>query len=39
MLQENYYTSNRDLRRYFEDVIDWQRLVPLYTEQPNAAHC
>jgi alkylation response protein AidB-like acyl-CoA dehydrogenase len=36
MLRDNYYTSNRDLRYYFEDVIDWQRLVPLYTDQPMA---
>jgi alkylation response protein AidB-like acyl-CoA dehydrogenase len=35
MRPHNYYAANPDLRFYFEDVIDWQRLVPLYTDQPN----
>ena len=34
---DNYYASNRDLRFYYEDVIDWQRLAPLYTDDPDAA--
>lgn len=33
----NYYASNRDLRFYYEDVIDWQRLTPLYTDDADAA--
>jgi len=33
----NYYTSNRDLRFYYEDVIDWERLAPFYTDEPDAA--
>jgi alkylation response protein AidB-like acyl-CoA dehydrogenase len=37
MRPDNYYTSNRDLRFYYEDVIDWQRLTPLYTDEPDAA--
>lgn len=34
---DNYYASNRDLRFYYEDVIDWQRLARLYTDDPDAA--
>jgi alkylation response protein AidB-like acyl-CoA dehydrogenase len=36
MPPHNFYAQNGDLRFYFENVIDWQRLVPLYTEQANA---
>ena len=32
MRRENSFTSNRDLRFYYEQVIDWQRLVPLFPE-------
>src|SRR5262245_11913733 len=32
MKLENYFTSNRDLTFYYEKVIDWQRLVPLYAD-------
>jgi sugar phosphate isomerase/epimerase len=37
MRLDNYYTTNRDLRFYYEEVIDWQRLAPLYTDVSNAA--
>src|ERR1051326_5495913 len=37
MRLDNYYGSNRDLRFYYEQVIDWQRLAPLYTDVPDAA--
>ena len=37
MRLDNYYTSNRDLRFYYEQVIDWQRLAPLYSDVPDAA--
>lgn len=32
MKQENYYSANRDLTFYFEKVIDWERIVPLFAE-------
>jgi alkylation response protein AidB-like acyl-CoA dehydrogenase len=32
MRLENTYTGNSDLRFYYEKVIDWQRLRPLYGE-------
>jgi alkylation response protein AidB-like acyl-CoA dehydrogenase len=35
---DNYFNSNKDLRFYFEKVIDWNRLVPLYAESEDAAH-
>jgi alkylation response protein AidB-like acyl-CoA dehydrogenase len=34
---DNYFNSNRDLTFYYETVIDWQRLVPLYAEPEDAA--
>jgi alkylation response protein AidB-like acyl-CoA dehydrogenase len=34
---DNYYASNRDLRFYYEDVIDWERLTPFYTDESDAA--
>jgi len=34
---ENYFSANPDLRFYFETVIDWDRLVPLYAEADDAA--
>jgi 3-(methylthio)propanoyl-CoA dehydrogenase len=36
MRNENYYTANTDLTFYYEHVIDWQRLVPLYAEPADA---
>jgi hypothetical protein len=30
MRSENYYATNTDLTFYYERVIDWERLVPLY---------
>jgi 3-(methylthio)propanoyl-CoA dehydrogenase len=33
---ENYFSANKDLRFYFETVIDWDRLVPLYAEPDDA---
>ena len=32
MRLENAYTSNTDLRFYYENVIDWQRLAPMYAD-------
>jgi 3-(methylthio)propanoyl-CoA dehydrogenase len=32
MRLENSYTTNHDLRFYYEQVIDWQRLASLYGE-------
>jgi 3-(methylthio)propanoyl-CoA dehydrogenase len=32
MKLENYFTANRDLRFYYEQVIDWERLVPLFAD-------
>ena len=37
MRLDNYFSSNRDLRFYYEDVIDWQRLAPLYSDLADAA--
>jgi 3-(methylthio)propanoyl-CoA dehydrogenase len=34
---ENYFSANKDLRFYFEKVIDWDRLVPMYAEAADAA--
>jgi alkylation response protein AidB-like acyl-CoA dehydrogenase len=34
---ENYFSANKDLRFYYERVIDWARLVPLYAEAEDAA--
>jgi alkylation response protein AidB-like acyl-CoA dehydrogenase len=37
MRNENYYSANSDLTFYYERVIDWDRLVPLYAEPDDAA--
>ena len=36
MRTDNYFDSNRDLTFYYEKVIDWDRLVPLYAEPDDA---
>jgi alkylation response protein AidB-like acyl-CoA dehydrogenase len=36
MKAENYFNANPDLEFYYEKVIDWQRLVPLYAEPEDA---
>jgi alkylation response protein AidB-like acyl-CoA dehydrogenase len=36
MKSENYFSANKDLAFYFERVIDWDRLVPLYAEGDDA---
>jgi alkylation response protein AidB-like acyl-CoA dehydrogenase len=36
MKAENYFDSNKDLTFYFEKVIDWERLVPLYAATGDA---
>jgi len=36
MKAENYYSANKDLTFYYEWVIDWERLVPLYAEPTDA---
>jgi alkylation response protein AidB-like acyl-CoA dehydrogenase len=33
---ENYFSANKDLTFYYETVIDWNRLVPLYAESEDA---
>jgi hypothetical protein len=33
---ENYFSTNQDLRFYYEQVIDWDRLVPLFAEPEDA---
>src|SRR6202165_1985479 len=35
---ENYFSANSDLRFYYEQVIDWGRVVPMYAEADDAAH-
>jgi len=37
MKSENYYAANRDLTFYYERVIDWDRLVPLFADGDGAA--
>jgi 3-(methylthio)propanoyl-CoA dehydrogenase len=37
MKAENYFTSNKDLTFYYEKVIDWQRLAPLFGESAETA--
>ncbi len=37
MKTENYYSANADLRFYFEQVIDWDRLAPLYAEPSDTS--
>src|SRR5919202_2568010 len=36
MRAENYFDANTDLTMYYDTIIDWDRLVPLYAE-PNDA--
>ena len=36
MKSENYYAANPDLSFYYERVIDWDRLVPLFAEGDDA---
>jgi len=36
MKSENYFSANADLAFYYEKVIDWDRLVPLYAEAEDA---
>src|SRR5438445_5196562 len=37
MRAENYFSANKDLTFYYEKVIDWERLVPLFAEAEDAA--
>lgn len=37
MRTDNLYSTNRDLAFYFEQVIDWQRLVPLVADADAGA--
>src|SRR5579864_2852051 len=37
MKAENYFSANSDLRFYYEQVIDWERLAPLYGEPAETA--
>src|SRR5688572_19797899 len=34
---ENYYSANRDLAFYYEKVIDWNRLAPLFDATVDTA--
>jgi alkylation response protein AidB-like acyl-CoA dehydrogenase len=36
MAAENYFSDNADLSFYYEHIIDWERLVPLYAEPDDA---
>src|SRR2546430_12541342 len=36
MRSDNYFSTNKDLTFYYEKVIDWQRLVPLFAEADDA---
>ena len=36
MRTDNYFDTNRDLTFYYDKVIDWDRLVPLYAEPDDA---
>ena len=36
MRADNYFDVNKDLTFYYENVIDWDRLVPLYAEAQDA---
>src|SRR5437868_12513721 len=37
MRADNYFSTNKDMTFYYEKVIDWQRLVPLFAETDDAA--
>jgi len=37
MRADNYFSTNRDLTFYYERVIDWDRLVPLFADADDAA--
>src|SRR6266851_4402451 len=37
MRAENYFSANKDLTFYYEKVIDWEWLVPLFAEAEDAA--
>src|SRR5579859_371674 len=37
MRAENYFSANKDLSFYYDKVIDWERLVPLFAEAEDAA--
>ncbi len=30
MIQSNYYDDNQDLKTHFENLIDWDEIVPAY---------
>ena len=36
MRAENYFDANTDLSAYYDSIIDWDRLVPLYAEPDDA---
>lgn len=36
MRTDNYFDTNKDLTFYYEKVIDWDRLVPLYAQPDDA---
>jgi alkylation response protein AidB-like acyl-CoA dehydrogenase len=36
MKSENYFSANKDLTFYYETVIDWDRLVPLFADAEDA---
>jgi alkylation response protein AidB-like acyl-CoA dehydrogenase len=36
MRADNYFNANKDLTFYYEKVIDWERLVPLFVEAEDA---
>src|SRR5438093_1902422 len=36
MRADNYFSTNKDRTFYYEKVIDWQRLVPLFADADDA---
>jgi 3-(methylthio)propanoyl-CoA dehydrogenase len=36
MRAENYFDTNKDLTLYYDTIIDWDRLVPLYVDADDA---
>jgi alkylation response protein AidB-like acyl-CoA dehydrogenase len=37
MRADNYFSANKDLTFYYEKVIDWERLVPLFAADEDAS--
>ncbi|EMY70852.1 hypothetical protein [Leptospira vanthielii] len=33
MIQSNYFQTNEDLQEHFNELIDWNEIVPIYENQ------